>query len=130
MIARARRFLALGALIVSAPASAADPTEAIRAAARVTYEYMLRVEVFVSCTPSQTADYTAYLESAGDALGRATFEQLWMQFDMVDPTQHFENGKRADETLQRLIVDADRRVEQLFQEKGCAAVEEELKALQ
>ena len=129
MIVTRARFLALVVLTFSPPAGAADIADALRAAERAVNEYMLRTQIIMSCHPVQTDADKAYFES-GEAIGKATFEQLWAQFDAAVPARHADNGERADEIMKQMAVEADVRAEQRFQEGGCAALEDELKALQ
>jgi hypothetical protein len=116
-------------LAASAAANASGAQDAVTAAERAINEYMLRTQVIISCHQVQTDADVVYIDS-GMALGDATFEQLWAHFDAADPTQHVQNGHKADDTMQHLIVEAERKAQQLVQEKGCAALEDELKALQ
>jgi hypothetical protein len=129
MIAIMTRLLILLALSVSLFASRSEAADALRTAERAINEYMLLSQIIISCHAVQTDADTAYIDT-GKALGDATFEQLLAQFDAVDPTRHVDNVRQADETMQRLIVDAERRAESIIQGKGCAALENELKAPQ
>ena len=121
------RVTTLLMLTASAAANASGAQDAVMAAESAINEYMLRTQVIIACHKVQTDADAAYID-AGKAIGDAAFEQLWAHFDLADPTRHIENGRKAEEAVQQLIVDAERQAERLFQEKGCAALEDQLKA--
>jgi hypothetical protein len=129
MIGTAARFFTTTMLIAAVSAGAADVADVVRTAERAVNEYMLRTQIIMSCHPIQTDADKAYFES-GDAIGKAAFERLWAYLDAIDPARHEDNGDKAEQLMQQMSVDADRKAEKLFREKGCAALEDDLKALQ
>jgi hypothetical protein len=85
-------------------------------------EYMLRSAVIIACHPVQDVGDLAYL-GQGEAIGRAAFELLWAQLDSVDPANHVENGRKADQMMKVRAVEMDRNAQNQIKEKGCAELE-------
>jgi hypothetical protein len=98
-------------IAVSAPVSAADAIVALD-------EYNVRSAIILKCHPGQDAADRAYL-AKGDAVRRAALQQLWAEFDAVNPTHHKENGIRAEEMLQQQRAARDFDIDEQIRNYGC-----------
>ena len=116
-------------LVATSAAGALAAEDAVETAERAITEYMVRGQFIISCLPPQSEAEIEAEEKSADALGEATFNQLWAHFDAIDSTQHFANGQKADNTIARLLANAGQKAEKLFQDEGCGGLEAELKAL-
>ena len=99
-------------IVLSAPARAADAIAAFD-------EYNIRQAIILKCHPGQDAADRAYL-AGGAALRRAALQEVWSEFDAVNPTHHRENGTRAEEMLQQSRAARDFDIDEQIRNYGCA----------
>ena len=81
-------------------------------------EYDVRSAIILNCHPGQTAADRALL-ARGDVLRRAALQQLWTELDATDRAHHAENGKRAEETLQRRRDTRNFDIQEQIRNYGC-----------
>jgi len=93
------------------PAIAADAMESFD-------EYELRGFTILKCHPAQNDADRAHL-SKTEAMRKSAFEALWARLDRVNPGHHDENGKLADQTLERRTAAHDRFIQSQVNEYGC-----------
>jgi len=108
-----RASLAAAAVLAAVlrPAIAADAIETFD-------EYELKGFTILKCHPTQSEADRAHLAKT-DAMRKAAFEALWARLDRLNPGQHDENGKMADQTLERRTAAHDRFVQSQVTEYGC-----------
>jgi hypothetical protein len=108
-------------LIVSlavALGSAANATSALPSIE----EQMLRGAVIVMCHTIQSDEDRAYLD-LDEAVGRASFERIWGELNIADPSALIANGRKAEELFRHRLLEAAENAQKQVKEKGCAAME-------
>jgi hypothetical protein len=105
------------ALLVSFPFAAALAAASADAITALD-DYDVRSAIILNCHPGQTAADRALL-AQGDALRRAAVQELWTQLDTSDHAHHTENGKRAEETLQRRHDARNFDIQEQIRNYGC-----------
>ena len=81
-------------------------------------DFTLRSFTILKCHPSQDAADRAHL-AREDAVRRSALQKYWAQLDALNPAQHAENGKAAEETLARRTAAHDRFIQSQVIEYGC-----------
>jgi hypothetical protein len=105
------------ALLVGVPLHAAGAV-ALSNAVTALDEYDVRSAIILNCHPSQTAADRTLL-ARGEILRRAALQELWAQLDASDRAHHAENGKRAEETLQRRRETRNFDIQEQIRNYGC-----------
>ena len=63
-------------------------------------DYNVRSAIIRDCHPVPSAADRAYL-AKGQALSRAALREVWAQLDANAPAEHEQNGRKAQDMLQR-----------------------------
>jgi hypothetical protein len=111
---RARSLLIGLALLAGLPASVQAQEDALE-----TYDaVILRSFTILKCHASQDKADQVVMARV-DAVKKAALDQLWAEFDRINPARHAENGKIASDTLEQRTEAHDRFIQSQVVEYGC-----------
>ena len=81
-------------------------------------DYTLRSFAILKCHPSQTAADRAHF-ARQENVRRSALQKYWAQLDAINPQRHAENGRLAEQTLERRTAAHDRFIDSQVTEYGC-----------
>lgn len=81
-------------------------------------DFTLRSFTILKCHPSQDAADRAHFAREQE-VRRSALQKYWAQLDAINPSRHEENGKLAQQTLERRTAAHDRFIESQVTEYGC-----------
>jgi hypothetical protein len=90
-------------------------------------ETSLSVEVKDEChiqmpEPERTTEQGSRIDAKLDALGKVAWHQIWDELDSNAPSDHEQNGRKAEYILRKRMEEDLGKGRALVAEKGCAAL--------